>query len=287
MTDVVTPNLVIAVVLTAVTQAIQIGAYAARYAGVVTGRIATAISLFSLLVTASRLASLFMVPSLGALADGPANYARDAHLKVLPSDVLAHVDLQMRLIVGAGSVGVLVGALLLPVFLTMFVRGIGAFERLHSIPAALTRLLDPRVIGDLLRVLVHPPRLRMANFPIAAIPRNLLIANTVLFAVYSVGVVAAFYASDIDLYARTTASGLSGLVNGVGTIAFALFIDPNTAFIVDQTVRKERPRTDVAAMIFWLIVTAFLGTLVAQLILTPAARYIAAVAEFWITHFKH
>jgi len=287
VSDVVTPNLIIAVALTAVTQAIQIGAYAARYAGVITGRIATAISLFSLLVTASRLASLFMVPSLGALADTPANFAQDHHLAVLPPDLLAHVDLQMRLIVAAGSVGVLAGALLLPVFLTMFVRGIGAFERLHSIPRALTRLLDPRVIGDLFSVLVHPPRLRLSSFPVGAVPRNLLIANTVLFAVYSVGVVAAFYASDIDLYARTTASGLSGLVNGVGTIAFALFIDPNTAFIVDQTVREERPRSDVATMIFWLIVTAFIGTLVAQLILTPAAHYIAAVAEFWITHFKH
>ncbi len=83
----------------------------------------------------------------------------------------------------------------------------------------------------------------LADFPLAAVPRKLLIANTVLFAVYSVGVVAAFYASDIDLHARTTASGLSGLVNGVGTIAFALFIDPTTALIVDQTVREERPRT--------------------------------------------
>ncbi len=149
------------------------------------------------------------------------------------------------------------------------------------------RLFDPRVIGDLFSVARAPAAPAAVDFPLGAVPRNLLIANAVLFAVYSVGVVAAFYASDIDLYARTTASGLSGLVNGVGTVAFALFIDPNTAFIVDQTVREERPRSDVAAMIFWLIVTAFIGTLLAQLILTPAAHYIAAVANFWITHFKH
>ena len=112
-------------------------------------------------------------------------------------------------------------------------------------------------------------------------PRSLLFANTVLFAVYSVGVVGSYYASVIDLHSRTTASGLSGLVNGVGTIAFSLFIDPTTAFIVDQTVRKERPRTDVLAMIFWLVVTAFIGTLIAQLILFPAAEYIAWVADHW------
>jgi hypothetical protein len=253
---------------------------------VITGRIATAISLFSLLVTASRLASLFMTPALGALADGPANYATDAHLKAVPPDLLAHFDLQIRLIIAAGSVGILLGALLLPVFLTMFVRGIGAFERFGSIPRALTRLVDPLVMRDLVLAAVHPPRFRMANFPISAIPRQLLIANVVLFAFYSVGVVAAYYASVIDLHARLTAGGLSGLVNGIGTIAFALFIDPNTAFIVDQTVRNERPRRDVGAMIFWLIVTAFIGTILAQLILGPAAQYIAAVANFWITHSR-
>ena len=43
------------------------------------------------------------------------------------------------------------------------------------------------------------------------------------------------------------------------------------------------PMADVRAMIFWLIVTAFIGTILAQLILDPAAHYIAAVANFWIT----
>lgn len=287
MTEVFTPNLLIAVVLTFVTQAIQIGAYAARYAGVTTRRIATAISLFSLLVTASRLAALFMTPALGALADLTAKTAVHAHATAVAPAVLARFDVQMRLIVAGGSLGILLGATLLPMFLTMFVRGIGAFERLGSIPGALMRLFDPRVARDLGYALLHPPRWKLSDFPISAMPRTLLVANTVLFAVYSVGVVAAYYASVIDLDARTTASGLSGLVNGFGTVMFALFIDPTTAFIVDQSVRGERPRKDVAGMIFWLIVTAFLGTLLAQLILTPAAHYIAAVANFWVTHSKH
>ena len=278
MSDVLAGNVILAAGLTLVTQAIQIGAYSARYAGIVTGRIATAISLFSLLVTASRLASLFMTPALGALADGTANAALDAHLKHVTPEALARFDAQMRIIVGANSLGVLLGAFLLPLFLAMFVRGIGAFERLGSVPHALARLLDPRVIGQLLPEL-RPRAISFARFPLGAVPRKLLIANTVLFAVYSVGVVGSFYASVIDLHARTTATGLSGLVNGVGTVAFSLFIDPTTAFIVDQTVRKERPRTDVLAMIFWLIVTAFIGTLVAQLILFPAAEYIAWFAE--------
>jgi Amj-like protein len=281
VTEVLVGNVVIAAVLTFVTQAIQIGAYSARYAGIVTGRIATAISLFSLLVVASRLAALFMVPSLGVIADAATNAAVRGHLTTVGPAALQLFDTQMRVVVAAGSFGTLLGGLLLPMFLLMFVRGIGAFERLGSVPRALLRLFDPRVIGDLLRAL-KPQAFRFSDFPIDAVPRKLLIANTLLFAVYSVGVVAAYYASVIVLDARTTATGLSGLVNGIGTIAFSLFVDPTTAFIVDQTVRGERPRRDVQAMIFWLVISAFVGTVLAQLILYPSAQYIAAVAHFWV-----
>jgi Alternate to MurJ len=273
-------NVLLAVAANLIPQAVAIGAYAARYAGVTTRRIATAISLFSLLVTASRLAALFMTPSLGALADGTANAALRQNLRAVTPEALHIFDLQMRIIVAAGSLGILIGALMLPMFLAGFTRGIASFERRGSIPRALMRLFDPKVLWWLLLHL-RPQRFSLADFPIGRVPRKLLIANVVLFAVYAVGVVAAYYASVIDLGARTTASGLSGLVNGVGTVAFALFIDPTTALIVDQTVRDERPRRDVAAMIFWLVVTAFLGTLLAQLILVPAAQYIAAVAHVW------
>lgn len=285
MSEVLVGNLVLAASLNFVTQAIQIGAYAARYAGVTTGRVATAISLFSLLVTASRLASLFMTPALGALADTTANPAVAAHLGRVAPEALARYDAQLRIVVAGGSAGILLGAFLLPLFLVMFVRGIGAFERLHSVPRALGRLLDPRVIASLAGEL-RPRGVAWADFPLSAVPRKLLIANTLLFAVYAIGVVAAYDASVLDLDARTTATGLSGLVNGIGTIAFSLFVDPTTALIVDRAARGERPRSDVGAMIFWLVVSAFVGTLLAQAILDPAAWYIAAAAHLFV-HPSH
>src|ERR1700674_4167063 len=103
--------------LNAATQAIQIGAYAARYAGVRTGRIATSISLFNLFVTASRLAALFLTPSLGALADNATRPVLAAKLTELPPDVVHTFDLQMRLIVAAGTLGTVAGAILLPTFI--------------------------------------------------------------------------------------------------------------------------------------------------------------------------
>jgi len=277
-------NLILAIVLNSVTQAIQIGAYAARYAGVITMRIATAISLFSLFVTASRLAALFLTPALGGLSDNAANFAISHHLSAVPEPVLRIYDTQMRLIVASGTIGVVVGALLLPAFIVLFVRGIRSFERSGSIPHALMRLFDPRVQWDIVRSLRLPSLRAVAGFSLNAVPRKLLVANTILWAVYAVGVVGAYYASIMNLDARTTATGLSGLVNGVGTVAFSLFVDPTSALIVDQTVRGERDVNDVRSMIFWLIVTALIGTVLAQLILFPAAQYIAYAAHFFVRH---
>ena len=281
MAGILVTNLILAALLNLVTQAIQVGAYAARYAGVTTGRIATAISLFSLFVTASRLASLFLTPALGGLADVTANPAIAQHTSVSPA-ALARFDTQMRIIVGAGSLGILAGALFMPVFVRLFVRGVRSFERLGSVPASMMRLLDPRVQLDLIRAMRFPPIAQLRRLPYGDIPRRLLIFNTVLMMVYAIGVVAAYYASVLNLNARGTAIGLSGLVNGIGTVAFSLFVDPTSAYIVDQTVRGERPVADVQAMIVALVVTAFVGTLLAQLILFPAAEYIAAASHLFV-----
>jgi hypothetical protein len=278
-------DLIIAASLNLVTQAVQVGAYAARYAGVTTGRIATAISLFSLFVTASRLAALFLTPAIGGLADATANPAIAAHVPVA-AEALHLFDAQMRIIVGAGSFGILAGAILMPVFIVLFVRGVRSFERLGSIPAAMFRLLDPRVIWQLALAMRVPSLSRLRSLPFGRIPRRLLIANTVIMMVYAIGVVAAYYASVLNLDARGTAIGLSGLVNGIGTVAFSLFVDPTSAYIVDQTVRDERPVDDVRAMIVALVGTAFLGTLLAQFILFPAAEYIAAASHLFV-HTSH
>ena len=282
MTGVLVANLLIAASLNFVTQAVQIGAYAARVAGVTTGRIATAISLFSLVVTASRLANLVVTPALGGLADAPANAARAAHSAVVDPAMLHVFDLQMRIIVATGSLGIVAGGFLMPVFIRLFVRGVRAFERIGSIPGAMVRLLDPRVQLDLIREVRIPSLAEARALPFRAIPRKLVISNTVIMLVYAIGVVAAYYASVLNLDARGTAIGLSGLVNGIGTVAFSLFVDPTSAYIVDQTVRGERPVEHVHAMIVALVATAFVGTILAQLALYPAAEYIAAASHLFV-----
>ncbi|MDQ2871898.1 MAG: lipid II flippase Amj family protein [Candidatus Eremiobacteraeota bacterium] len=274
--------------ITFIVQGVTIGAYAARLSGVLTGRIATSISLFNLFVTFGRLANIFTGVTVGPLTDGAAERAKHfyavhdaAGLAALQSQALW----QLRLIVAAGTVGMLVFALLLPMFIHLFQRGVKAFERRGSIPHALFRLGDPTVIRDAVAANRFPTRARMQVFSAAHLPKKMLVFNLVITAVYSIGVVSSYYASLLDISAARTALGLSGVINGVGTILFTLFVDPTSSMITDEAVRGVRPVGEVRSMVFYLALTAIAGTLVSQLILWPSAKIIELVAHFF-THIR-
>jgi len=276
----------VALAINVVVQAIQIGAYAARLAGVRTGRIATSISLFNLFVTASRLATLIYTLMLGPLSDRAGNAIRAITLHGPASGADAAIgqiqhtfDFQLRAIVLAGLVGTVLGSLMLPMFTELYVRGVRSFERTKSVPHSLLRLLDPRVIVDLLRHLRWPAPRELFSFSARGIPRRLLIFNVVVTGIYAIGVVAAYYASVLDVNVARTAIGISGIINGIGTIAFTLFVDPTSSIIVDEAVKGERPERDVKAMVFYLSLTAIIGWILCQLILVPAAEVIAFVAH--------
>ena len=272
------PQLILAMVLNGVVQAIQIGAYAARLAGVQSGRIATSISLFNLFVTASRLAALFLTPALGALADGAADSAVGG---AVPGFLLTRFEWQIRAIVFAGTIGTAIGAMLLPTFIMLFMRGIASFERRGSVLRALTRLLSPRVMWEVVGSIRPPRPSTFGRFSLDHVPGKLLIFNTLVTSIYAIGVVAAYLASVLNLQARTTAVGLSGLINGVATISFTLVVDPTSAYITDQAAKGERPLHEVKSMVFFLALTAILGTLLSQLILAPAAHIIAFGAHLF------
>jgi hypothetical protein len=265
-------QLVFAAVLNFAVQAIQIGAYAARLAGVQMNRIATSISLFNLFVTASRLANMFYSPMLGSISDKASAIARRGPAWISPA--IHQYELQLRLIIIAGTLGTIAGALLLPVFLHLYRRGIAAFERFGSVPRALLRLSDPAVLARIAQAVRTPRPATWARFRPSHVPVKLIIANVVVTAVYAVGVVAAAFASILDPHSARTALLASGLVNGIATISFTLIVDPTSAFITDQAVRGERPVEEVKSLVFYLSLSAVAGTLLSQAILYPAAAFI-------------
>jgi hypothetical protein len=273
--------------ITFIVQGVTIGAYAARLAGVQTKRIATSISLFNLFVTTGRLANLFVIFFMGPLSDQAANAV--AKLQGNPVAVAAWqhtLQSQLRLIVFAGSLGMIVFALFLPMFTYLFRRGVHSFEARGSVPHSLARLLSPRVMANVLRSQRIPPLKTLLSFDWRVLPKRLLIFNTLVMCVYAIGVQSSYLASVLDVEVRGTAIGLSGVVNGIGTIAFTLFVDPTSAIITDQAIHGKRSVEEVRSMVFYLSLTAIIGSLLSQAILYPAAVIIEVVARFALhVHF--
>jgi hypothetical protein len=274
-------KLIGAMAITFIVQGVTIGAYAARLAGVQTKRIATSISLFNLFVTTGRLANLFVIFFMGPLADQAGNavttFQRD------PGVVAAwqHLfEVQLRLIVLAGTAGMIVFALLMPMFTYLFRRGVHSFEARGSVPHSLARLLSPRVLADVLRSQRLPRLSELRSFDWRALPKRLLIFNTLVMCVYAIGVQASYLASVFDVAVARTSIGLSGVINGIGTIAFTLFVDPTSAIITDQAIHGKRTVEEVRSMVFYLALTAIVGSLLSQALLYPAAVIIEVVARF-------
>jgi len=273
-----------AMAITFVVQGVTIGAYAARLAGVQARRIATSISLFNLFMTGGRLANLFSAVMIGPLSDGAGKAVRVLRDAGDPSGVAAYqhnFEIQLRFVILAGTAGMVAFALLLPMFTYLFRRGIASFEHRGSVPHSLARLLDPRVVWEVLRAERLPGPAALRRFDWRGLPKRMLIFNVLVTGVYAIGVQASYYASVLDIDAARTALGLSGIINGIGTIAFTLFVDPTSSMITDQAIHGKRSIEEVRSMVFYLSLTAILGTLLSQAIFYPSAWLIEEAARFF------
>jgi hypothetical protein len=184
-----------------------------------------------------------------------------------------------HLIIGAASVGTLLGAMLVPSFTAVFSRGALAYEFHGSFPALLLHTLSLRGfsrISQHLRVPLPESIRKASRF---RLPRSFLLLNIIVTAVYTVGISATMYASALAPELARTATTLSGVVNGIGTLLLVILIDPVSALITDQALRGTRPGAEVSHVVIWQIVGRFTGTLIAQLVFLPAALLVVWLAR--------
>ncbi len=248
------------------------GTSAARLAGVRSKRVATGLTLFNLFATSSRVLNLIYAPLFGALID----------VSRRTGDV-SGFERDMRVIIAAATVGALLGGALTPTFAALLQRGIASFERTGSLIGAMLRVLRPATFVSALAD-IRLPRPSMLRYSPAALPKPFLFWNVIVMAFWIAGPLSAFYAGVIDSTVTGTALLLSGLITGVATVTLTLVVDPTAAVITDQAALGMRPEHDIKAMLLYLVVGAVTGTLLAQLVLWPAAHLIVIVARFLVEH---
>lgn len=245
-----------------------------RISAVATRRVATAIAVYNLFFLVTRLAQQVYAPLVGSIVD------TSLPLRGAPGPAVVHLlDLKLRLIVLGASGGVALGWLLMPTFIEIYRKAIAGMERFGSMPRLLLSLLDPRSWAAVTGCARSPSLLGVRWSDLALIPRGFLIANVIVISIYTVGVIAATFASAIDPANARTATLLSSVVNGVATVLISLVVDPTSSLITDQAVLGKRPAHHVNVMAVFLIAGMFLGTLLSQAVFSPCVWVVGFGAQ--------
>ncbi|MGP7816399.1 lipid II flippase Amj family protein [Niallia sp. 01092] len=245
-------------------------AYAVRLSGARVKLLASALSLFNVMVVFSRFSNMMQQPFTGSLID---NAPKEHKLEF--------VENQFRVIIGAASLGTILGILLLPTFIALFSRAIiHLSEGEGSVPSLLKKGFTLEFIKRGLKH-IHLPRLSyIKDIQLKNIPVKLFLINMVVTAVYTIGVIAALYASLLAPERDSTAIMASGLINGIATILLTIFIDPKISILADGVINQKGSYLQLKSMSIMMITSRVAGTLLAQLLLIPGAEYIA-----WLTKF--
>lgn len=258
-------NLIMIFIFTMIIHTAETLSYSLRLAGVKLNKIAVALSLAGVMVLVSRTANLIQAPITAKFID---------FAKINPSfDVLSY----LRIIMFAASIGTIIAIILFPTFVNLWGRVISRLELTGSLP----KLLSSVTIGQLknTRHYFRKPSLSIKQFRYLGIPKRFIFLNIVVTAIYTVGVLSSLYAAFLVPELSTTASQSSGLINGIATILLTIFIDPQIGLITDRAINNVNYRDQLGRIYVMLMVSRFMGTLLGQLLIVPAALVISFVVK--------
>tara|TARA_A100001015_G_scaffold263297_2_gene310176 strand:- start:2024 stop:2860 length:837 start_codon:yes stop_codon:yes gene_type:complete len=250
-------------------------AYSMRLAGVRTKKIAIAMAFVTSTLLVSRLSNMFQAPLLGAMVDGA--ILADSQI------ALSNLLISFRVVIFAAFCGALFGALLTPTMVILFQKAIARFQQTGSIPRVALSVLYPRNFINIVKTFHLPDFSSLKTVSLKSIPKQFLIFNVLVTSIYVIGVLCSLLAGAYLPEFRSTAIQLSGIVNGIATVLFTIFVDPPGARVTDEAVNGERSENDVRSVVFFLQCGKMLGTLIiAQLLLKPMTHYIMYVTQ-WIS----
>lgn len=255
--------------LTFIINLISTLSYSVRIAGIRTGRIAVSLALFNILVLVSRTSNSFQAPLLAKHIEENIRLGR-----------FAAATSEFRWLLLAASLATVVGALLIPTFQRIFGRAVAAFSVYRSVPRLLLHGFSRAGILYMKDAVKLPVR---ENLPrvrdVRRAPVLTIVFNGVATAVLTVGVFASLYAGYLNPELRVTASSLSSVVNGLATMLMFVFIDPSLSVLTDDVMDGKATDSFFRRVVVLLVGSRLVGTLAAQLMLVPAAKLIAALAQ--------
>lgn len=249
--------------------------YVSRISAVRTKKVAMAVAVYNLFFLVARLGQQALGPLLGSISDFFAqNQLSEEQLSILFRKVL----------LGA-TLGTVMALLLLPTMVAVYDVTIERVERRGSLFGVLLGALNPFHWTAVARCLRRPSLFGLRLEDLHRIPKFLVVANLLVVAVHSVGVVSSVYAGFALPELKRTACLLSSVINGLATVTLALAVEPTVSLITEEVLQGKRSRRDVYALAVLLTSGMLLGTLLSQLLLEPAKEFVVLAAKIFAALF--
>ena len=259
----------IVIALTFIIYIIGTLAYSIRVVGIKTGRIAIAFSVFNVFALISRTANSFQAPLLAKTVENSIN-----------GDQASSLIIAFRSVLLSATAATIFGALLMPTFIRVFSKAVQSFSFHRSIPKLLFHGFSKSGIEQFKSSITIPKRSNFTQLTdLRRIPKKIVVLNILATSISSVGVLAALYAGTLMPDLRSTCNTLSSVINGASTIILFIFIDPYISMLTDDVIRGKCPEQYFHRIIIYIVTGLILGTMLAQVMLLPAAKLIVFVAK--------
>ncbi len=270
--DLITGKILFTSLFIILIHSIETLAYAVRLSGARVKLIASGLSLFSTIVIVSRMANMGQQPLLGSIIDTAPE-----------QNFLGYVENQFRVLIGASTIGTIVGILMLPTFIAIFSRAIIRLADAEgSVPSLLKVGFSLKSAKTAISHFKFPGISYLNGLKFSEIPKRLFLFNMFVTAIYTIGVLSALYASLLTHDSSRTAIMASGLINGVATILLSIFVDPKISVMSDNVVRGKAKYTSLKGISIMMVTSRLIGTVLAQIIFIPGAYYIAWASKFFV-----
>lgn len=179
-----------------------------------------------------------------------------------------------------GAVTTLLALIFLPTFVKAFTKIMNKMGDFKSVPALGVYVLRNASSINVTPRFIKPHYETLQYFKQTDdLPKKVLILNTLAISISSVGYLAALYAAYLYPEYRITCMTLSPVINGLATIILFILVDPRIAMITDSVLNERQTLLYYKKIISYLLLSTFLGFIIGQVILIPAAHLVGTIAS--------
>lgn len=262
-------KVIIVLIMTFIVNFIAMLSYSARTAGINTGKMAVANSIFNVFNLGSRAAGAFQAPFLAKTVENAIGSNNTFNLLII-----------FRYILLSTALGSICGAIFIPTFQRILCKAIESFNTHRSIPKLMLHGFSKSGIVQFKRCIKIPSRQSIKQLKrFERMPKKIILFNIIATALVSTGSISSIYAGVLNTELRTTCTTLSSVVNGLAIILLYIFIDPNLSMMTDDVILGKRTESDFRRCTMFMVSGRILGTIAAQLLLVPAAILISRIAS--------